>query len=239
MASAAWPEWATRVSEWPDAHNMSSNEVDDSISSSTIKILRGAVGSADRPPSFSQLATCCASLTLTGGSCPPQALRASARFCGSSESRLQLVVAVSKVFSAIENMSYVMALSSGSVRSNRLRVHACPPRAARLQRVGKASPAAFNPSRFTAALNPFGSAPSNTTRMHRTASVRQRTDLAESLCTACRSHQSEATRLLALPARVVERDFAYLQYNSARASESFGLPPDSAVAEGRRSGANE
>jgi hypothetical protein len=68
--------------------------------------------------------------------------------------------------------------------------------------------------------------------MHRTASVRQRTDLAESLCTARRSHQSESTRLLALPARVVERDFAYLQYNSTRASENFRLPPDSAVAEG-------
>jgi hypothetical protein len=38
--------------------------------------------------------------------------------------------------------------------------------------------------------------------------------------------------LLALPARVVERDFAYLQYKSARASENFRLPPDSAVAEG-------
>src|SRR6185312_13919082 len=111
MASAAWPEWATRVSEWPDAHNMSSNEVDDSISSSTIKILRGAVGSADRPPSFSQLATCCASLTLTGGTCPPQAPRASAPFCGSSESRLQLLIAVSKCLPAIENMSYVMALT--------------------------------------------------------------------------------------------------------------------------------
>jgi len=70
--------------------------------------------------------------------------------------------------------------------------------------------------------------------VHRTASVRQRTDLAESFCTACRSRQSESTRLLALPARVVESDFAYLQDNSTQGSDNFRLPPGSVVAEGGR-----
>src|SRR5579863_5191473 len=65
---------------------MSSKELDDLISSSTIRIRTGSVEGADCPPSFSQVATCCTALACKGIACLLRILQ--------SASRLQLVVTV-------------------------------------------------------------------------------------------------------------------------------------------------
>src|SRR5689334_5445013 len=74
---------------------MASSEPDELMSLSTIKILTGLVQSSGRPPSSSQVSSCCASVTCTGGTCAPQGLAESPCSRDSSERRLQLVVSVS------------------------------------------------------------------------------------------------------------------------------------------------
>src|SRR5690242_16436021 len=79
---------------------MASNEPDELMSLSTIRILTGLVKSPGRPPSSSQVSSCCASVTCTGGICALRGLAESPCFRDSSERRLQLVVTVSCILHA-------------------------------------------------------------------------------------------------------------------------------------------
>src|SRR6185437_149496 len=80
---------------------MRSTELDDAISSSTIKILKDLMESADCPPSFSQVCSCWTASACTDGACPSRVLPKSACFCALSESRRQLVVTASVIFTLL------------------------------------------------------------------------------------------------------------------------------------------
>src|SRR6185312_5968823 len=105
---------------------MSSNDLDDSMSSSTIRILTGAAESADCPPSFSQVSSCCASFTCTASAGASRGLRESTCSCAWSERRLQLVAAVSCISpSCCKGILYTLKLPVGTLghRPHPFRAH--------------------------------------------------------------------------------------------------------------------
>src|SRR5579872_712506 len=108
---------------------MSSSELDDLISSSTIRILADSADSADCPPSSSQVSSCCSSSACAGDACP---LRESPCISAASEDRLQLVVTVSRIpHSCYASMLYALKLEVGTL-GHRSRHNPARARVARL-----------------------------------------------------------------------------------------------------------
>src|SRR5579863_8771304 len=95
---------------------MSSNESDEPISLSTIRILAGSVESSERPPSSSQVSSCCSSFACTADARVLRVLPESGCFRDPSESRLQLVVTV---FCILRSYRAEHAITRESVRSVR------------------------------------------------------------------------------------------------------------------------